>query len=141
MTKQNQQHDNANVETRPNGIKFKPSLTKKRISLLEYDDSVVKDIKAMRFVSADIHSNWKLMFNKPINRKFMHTFNSKMELAEMIARIDHEDPSEMYSHGESYTANIITLGPPIVFYLFIFLFQIFIFIFCIYFCMYFYIYL
>ena len=70
----------------------------------------------------------------------MHTFNSKMELAEMIARIDHEDPSEMYSHGESYTANIITLDPQIVFYLFIFLFQIFIFIFCIYFCMYFYIY-
>ena len=130
MTKQNQQHDNANVGARSKGIKFKPSLTKKRINLLQCYDNVVKDIKAMKFVYADIHSNCKLMFNKSINRKFMHTFNSKMELAEMIARIDHEDPSEMYSHGKSYTANIITLDPQIVFYLFTFLFQIFIFIFC-----------
>lgn len=35
MTKQNQQHGNANVGTKPNGIEFKSSLTKRRINLIE----------------------------------------------------------------------------------------------------------
>lgn len=35
MTKQNQRHGNANVGTKPNGIEFKSSLTKRRINLLE----------------------------------------------------------------------------------------------------------
>ena len=92
MTKQNQLHDNTNVGTRSNGIKFKPLLTKRRINLLEYANIVVKDIK-------DI--NLKMMFNEAVNRKFAHAFNSKMELTEMITKIDHEDPSDMYSYDES----------------------------------------
>ena len=48
-----------------------------------------------------MHDNLKMMFNEPVNQKFMHAFNLKMELAEMIAKIDHEDPSDMYSYDES----------------------------------------
>lgn len=47
MTKQNQQHDNANVSTTPDGIKFKLSLTKRRTALLEYVDDILKEIEAV----------------------------------------------------------------------------------------------
>ena len=47
MTKQNQQHDNANVSTTPGGIKFKSSLTKRRTDLLEYVDDILKEIEAV----------------------------------------------------------------------------------------------
>ena len=47
MTKQNQRHDNANVGVRPEGIKFKPSVTKRVIDILEYTDEIVKEIKAV----------------------------------------------------------------------------------------------
>lgn len=47
MTKQNQRHDNANVGVRPEGIKFKPSVTKRVIDILEYTDDIVKEIKAV----------------------------------------------------------------------------------------------
>ena len=83
MTKQNQRHDNANVDVRPNGIKFKPSLTKRRIDLLEYTDNVVKDVRAVKFAYPDMHGHLKMMFNEPVNRKVMHAFNSKVELAEI----------------------------------------------------------
>ena len=46
MTKQNQRHDNSNVGLRPKGIKFKPSVTKRVIDILEYTDDIVKEIKA-----------------------------------------------------------------------------------------------
>ena len=64
--KQNQQHGKTNVVTRPNRVKFKPSLTKRKIELLEYADAEEKDIKAVQFVYADVGGNLK-MFNKPIN--------------------------------------------------------------------------
>lgn len=35
MTKQNQRHDHANAGTTLSGIKFKPSITKRRIDFLE----------------------------------------------------------------------------------------------------------
>ena len=49
----------------------------------------------MKLVYADMHVNFKMMLNEPVNRKFMHAFNSKMQLVEIIARIDNEDPSDM----------------------------------------------
>ena len=101
MTKRNQRRDNANVGIRPNGIKFKPSLTKRRIDRLEYPDNLVKDIEAVKFIYADMHGNLKVIFYESVNRKFVHAFNSKMELAEMISKIDYEDPIDMYSHDES----------------------------------------
>ena len=64
--KQNQQRGKTNVVTRPNRVKFKPSLTKRKIELLEYADAEEKDIKAVQFVYADVGGNLK-MFNEPIN--------------------------------------------------------------------------
>ena len=101
MMKQNQLRDSRNDGTRSNIIKFKPLLAKKRINLLEYPTNVVKYIIAVKFVCADMHDNLKMMFNEPVNRKFMHAFKLKMELAEMIAKTDHEDPSDMHSYDES----------------------------------------
>ena len=48
-----------------------------------------------------MHDNLKMMFNEPVNQKFMHAIKLKMELAEMIAKTDHEDPSDMHSYDES----------------------------------------
>ena len=101
MTKQNQQHDNANVGTRPNGIKFMPSLTKRRIHLPEYADNIVKDIEVVTFVYADMHVSLKMILNEPVNQKFVHAFKSKIELAKMIAKIDYEDPSDMNGYNLS----------------------------------------
>ena len=55
----------------------------------------MKDIEAVKLAYVDMHGNFKMMFNEPVNRKFMHAFNSKMQLVEIIARIDNEDPSDM----------------------------------------------
>lgn len=49
-----------------------------------------------------MHGNLKMIFNVPVNRTFVHAFNLKMELAEMIAKINHEDPSDMGSYHESW---------------------------------------
>lgn len=53
----------------------------------------------MKCVCADVHGNLKMMFNEPVNQKFAHAFKSKMELAEMIAKIFHEDTSDMHSYN------------------------------------------
>lgn len=101
MTQQDQQQDNAHVGTRPNGVKFKPSLSKRRINLHENADIVVKDIETVKFVSANMHGNLKIMFNERVNQKFVYALNAKIELAEIIAKINHEDPSDMCSYDES----------------------------------------
>ena len=41
-----------------------------------------------------MHGNSKMMSNEPVNQKFVHTYNLKIELTEVIAKIDHEDPSD-----------------------------------------------
>ena len=55
----------------------------------------------MKFVYADMHGNLKIMFNERVNQKFVHALNAKIELAEIIAKINHEDPSDMCSYDES----------------------------------------
>ena len=64
----------------------------------------------MKIVLADIHSNLKMIFNHFVNQKFVHVFNSKMELAEMIAKmiIDHEVPRDKKSCGIVSSALIST---------------------------------
>ena len=79
------------IYIRPEILKF----WKRRINFLEYADNAVKDIEAVKLAYVDMHGNFKMMFNEPVNRKFMHAFNSKMQLVEIIARIDNEDPSDM----------------------------------------------
>ena len=101
MTKQNQPHNNSNIGTRPNRIKFKPSLTKRTTDILEYADNVVTDIRAVEFAYANMHGNLKMMFNEPVNRKFVNAFDSNMELAKVIAKIDYEDPCDMCRYDES----------------------------------------
>ena len=41
----------------------------------------------------DMHGNFKIIFHETVNQKLVYDFNSKMELTEMIAKTDHEDPS------------------------------------------------
>ena len=57
----------------------------------------------MKCVCADVHGNLKMIFNEPVNQKFAHAFKSKMELAEMIAKILHEDTSDMHSYNVRLT--------------------------------------
>lgn len=56
----------------------------------------------MKFVYTDMHGNLKIMFNERVNQKFVHALNAKIELAEIIAKINHEDPSDMCSYDESW---------------------------------------
>ena len=46
-----------------NRIKFKPSLTKRRIDLLKYTDNMVKDIEAVKFAYTDMSCNLEMIFN------------------------------------------------------------------------------
>ena len=56
----------------------------------------------------------------------MHAFNSKMKLAEMIAKIDHEDPSDMCTVMMNPEKIIyrkhLNLRPQVVFLIFLSLF-------------------
>ena len=55
----------------------------------------------MKFVYADMHGNLKIMFNERVNQKFVHALNVKIELAEIITKINHEDASDMCSYDKS----------------------------------------
>ena len=56
----------------------------------------------------------------------MHAFNSKMKLAEMIAKIDHEDPSDMctvmMNPERIIYSKHLNLRPQVVFLIFLSLF-------------------
>ena len=56
----------------------------------------------MKFVSANMHGNLKIMFNERVNQKFVHALNVKIELAEIITKINHEDASDMCSYDKSW---------------------------------------
>ena len=60
----------------------------------------------MKLVYADMHGNLKAMFKEPFNWKLVHVFNSKMELIEIVAKTDHEDPSDMYGYDKSWKNHI-----------------------------------
>ena len=55
-----------------------------------------------------MHGNLKMMFNEPVDQKFVHAFNSTMEMAEITAKIDHEDPSYDESRKNHIQKNILT---------------------------------
>ena len=69
-------------------IKFKRSLTKRRIKLLSYAEELIGDIEEIRFAYADMHGNLELLLNEPMNRNYAYDFTTPTELAEIISKLD-----------------------------------------------------
>lgn len=73
----------------PAGVKFKVSLTKKRIELLEIAESMSKDFEQIKFAYADPNGNTKFMLRFPYKRKWTLPFKNESEAAEKLALLSH----------------------------------------------------
>ena len=70
-------------------IKIKVCLTRWRHKLLQYASKVTDDYSLIYFVYTDINGNLKIHLREPIKNPVVFSFNSKMELAEILGSIEH----------------------------------------------------
>ena len=75
------------------GITVRPSLTKKRASILKSCQQSAQDIKTVKFVFSDIEGNLKVCFDdKILKNRSIHTFDSEQHFADLI--LEHEHSSD-----------------------------------------------
>ena len=70
-------------------IKYKSSLTKRKLELLEYANLIALDIKEVKFGNVNQHGTLKSILNQPVNQSYFYPFNTRMQLAEIIVKIGH----------------------------------------------------
>ena len=102
----------------PKGIKFRVSLTKRRINLLEHANKKVADIENIKFAYADINGNTKLLLNERTEYgKWTRSFKDEEELDEILSeyRPQHiapnngeqpETQTEEHVFGQNTTENV-----------------------------------
>ena len=56
-----------------------------------YASDITKDMPQIQFVFADVHGNLKLFLTNTISGKRTLEFNTKMELAEAISKLDSNE--------------------------------------------------
>lgn len=69
---------------KPN-IKLQPSLTKRRIEMLEFAAKETEDIEQVNFVYADMHGNLKLRLHSPVKNKYVLDFKNEDDMSRIIS--------------------------------------------------------
>ena len=87
-------------------IKIKVSLTRRRQKLLEYVSKVTDDYSLIHFVYADINGNLKIRLMEPIKSRMVFSFNSKMELAEILGLIEHFEHYTKFGEATNRTVKM-----------------------------------
>ena len=82
-------------------IKIKVSLTRRRQKLLEYASKVTDDYSLIHFVYTDINGNLKICLREPIKNRVVFSFNSKMELAEILGLIEHFEHHTKFGEADN----------------------------------------
>ena len=82
-------------------IKIKVSLTRWRHKLLQYANKVTDDYNLIYFVYTDINGNLKIRLREPIKNPVVFSFNSKMELAEILGSIEHLEHHAKFGEANS----------------------------------------
>ena len=72
------------------GIKFQPSLTRRRRKLLELANEKFAGVEQIRFSYADMHGNIKVMLKFPVQRRYVSQIHKENDTANIISRLDCE---------------------------------------------------
>ena len=78
-------------------VKFCTSLTRQRQNLLTYARNLCAEAEEINFIFSDINGNLKIRLKEPIGNRQVYSFRNKMELAEILAKLDL-DVYELVDH-------------------------------------------
>ena len=69
-------------------VNFKQSFTQRRIELLSNANYKIKDNDSVKFIYADMHGTLKTVLQNSLKRKFVHGFNTEIELDKILSKLD-----------------------------------------------------
>ena len=78
---------------------LQPSLTKRRLELLQYVKEKLVAVKEMKFPYADMHGNLKVVLNTPIRNRYVVGFKTKEDVGQILASLG-TDNYEGISYAE-----------------------------------------
>ena len=76
------------------------SLTKRRQNLLNFAQTHLQDESNFKFVYADEDGNLKVRTKNPVRRKFVFSFKSERDIAQLITRISVDNDGFQVLHGD-----------------------------------------
>ena len=81
-------------------LKVRLSLTKRRQNLLNFAQTHLQDEPNFKFVYADEDGNLKVRTKDPVGRKFVFSFKSERDIAQLITRISVDNDGFQVLHGD-----------------------------------------
>ena len=69
-------------------VKSCTSLTRQQQNLLSYARNLCTEAEEINFIFSDINGNLKIRLKEPIGNRQVYSFQSKMEHAEILAKLD-----------------------------------------------------
>ena len=75
----------------PIRLNFQPSLTKRRLELLQYAKEKLTAVKEVKFSYVDMHGNLKVVLNTPIRNRYVVDFKTKEDIGEILASLGTDD--------------------------------------------------
>ena len=79
-------------------VKFRTSLTRHRQNLLTFAHNLCAEAEEINFIFSDINGNLKIRLKEPIGNRQVYNFRNKMELAEILAKLDLDGYHQLFLH-------------------------------------------
>ena len=68
-------------------LNLQPSLTKRRLELLQYAKEKLTAVKEIKFPYADMYGNLRVVLNTPIRNRYVVWFNRKENVGQILASL------------------------------------------------------
>ena len=79
-------------------VKFRTSLTRHPQNLLSFARNLCAEAEEINFISSDINGNLKIRLKEPAGKRQVYNFRNKMELAEILAKLDPDGYHQLFDH-------------------------------------------
>ena len=73
------------------GFNLQPSLTERRLELLQYAIEKLTAVKEIKSPYADLHGNLKVVLNTPIRNRYVVGFKTKEDVGQILTSLSTED--------------------------------------------------
>ena len=73
------------------GFNLQPSLTERRLELLQYAIEKLTAVKEIKSPYADLHGNLKVVLNTPIRNRYVVGFKTKENVGQILASLGTND--------------------------------------------------
>ena len=73
------------------GFNLQPSLTERRLELLQYAIEKLTAVKEIKSPYADMHGNLKVVLNTPIRNRYVVGFKTKENVGQILTSLSTED--------------------------------------------------